>query len=106
MYESGTEREETLREKERIIRAAQQRFDDEYETRFSNDNYRGFSTLPINNAYLELYRLYHGSDTYMTDLYERSGKTLPEFIAAAKSMPKKGTPGRVALAQALGLSQN
>jgi predicted aminopeptidase len=102
LYESGADREEILREKERIIGGAQRRFEAEYDSRFTGDNYRGFSTLPVNNAYLELYRLYHGDDAYIAGLYERSGKSLPQFIAAAKSMPKKG-PGRERLAQALGL---
>ena len=103
LYKSGAEREEILSEKARIIKAAQERFGAEYETRFASENYRGFSTLPVNNAYLELYRLYHADDSYIPDLFRRSGKSLPEFIAAAKSMPKKGPAGRERLAQALGL---
>ncbi|MDR1858535.1 MAG: aminopeptidase [Treponema sp.] len=103
LYKSGAEREEILSEKARIIKAAQERFDEEYETRFASENYRGFSTLPVNNAYLELYRLYHADDSCIPDLFRRSGKSLPEFIAAAKSMPKKGPAGRERLAQALGL---
>jgi len=103
LYESGAGREAILSEKARIIAAAQERFEAEYETRFAGEGYRGFATLPVNNAYLELYRLYHADDSYIPDLFRRSGKTLPEFIAAAKSMPKKGPPGRERLAQALGL---
>jgi predicted aminopeptidase len=102
VYKSDISREEKLLEKERIIKAAQERFDAEYESLFSNKNYRGFSTLPINNAYLELYRLYHAEDNFLANLYEKSGKNLPAFIAAAKSMPKKGL-GRKMLATALGL---
>jgi len=105
LYESGKKREEKIHEKELIIKAAKERFDSEYESRFSSENYRGFSTLPINNAYLELYRLYYAEDAYIADLYKRSGKDLPAFIAAAKSMPKKGV-GREKLAEALGLSLN
>jgi predicted aminopeptidase len=102
VYKSDISREEKLIEKERIINAAKERFDAEYESRFDNDNYRGFSTLPINNAYIELYRLYHAEDNFFAGLYEKSGKDLPAFIAAAKAMPKKG-PGRDRLAKALGL---
>ncbi|MDR0315366.1 MAG: aminopeptidase, partial [Treponema sp.] len=57
LYASGQEREAKLLEKERIINAAKERFDAEYENRFTSDNYRGFSSLPVNNAYLELFRL-------------------------------------------------
>ena len=102
LYESGKSREEKIREKELIIKAAQERFDAVYESLFSGENYRSFSALPVNNAYLELYRLYYAEDAYIAGLYERSGKDLPAFIVAAKSMSKKG-PGRERLAEALGL---
>ena len=102
LYENGKSREEKISEKDRIISAAKERFDKEYESLFSGENYRGFSTLPVNNAYLELYRLYYAEDAYIAGLYERSGKDLPAFIAAAKSMSKKG-PGRKNLAEALGI---
>jgi predicted aminopeptidase len=105
LYESSAGREEILREKERIIKAAQTRFEAEYESRFDSENYRGFSALPINNAYLELYRIYYSEDDYMAGLYKRSGKNLAEFIAAAKSMPKKGPGGRTRLAKALSMTE-
>ena len=103
LYESGVGREVILSEKERIIKDAQLRFEAEYESRFDGENYRGFSTLPINNAYLEIYRLYYSADDYIEGLYRRSGKTLPQFIVAAKSLPKKGGAARELLAKALGL---
>ena len=102
LYSSSLDREEKLIKKERIINAAKKRFDEEYDSRFSNDNYRGFSKLPVNNAYLELYRLYHSEDNFFEDLYERSGRNLPAFIAAAKTVTKKGEP-RAQLEKALGM---
>ncbi|MDR0584514.1 MAG: aminopeptidase [Treponema sp.] len=102
LYSSGAAREEKLREKERIINAAKERFDAEYDSRFSGDNYRGFSQLPLNNAYLELYRLYYAEDNFFADLYNRSGRNLPALIASAKTITKKGDP-RMQLAKALGL---
>jgi predicted aminopeptidase len=100
LYESERDRGEKLLEKERIINAAKERFGAEYDKLFSGENYRGFLELPVNNAYLELYRLYYTEDDYIAKLFEKSGKTLPEFIAVAKSIPKKGN-GREMLAQAL-----
>jgi predicted aminopeptidase len=88
LYQSGVEREEKLREKARIIRDAQERFDAEYESRFHGENYRGFAELPVNNAYLELYRLYYAEDNYLADLYELTGRDLPGFIAAAAALNK------------------
>jgi len=99
-YESERSVEEKLSEKEKIINAAKERFAAEYENIFSGENYRGFSEMPVNNAYLELYRLYYTEDSYIASLFAKSGKTLPEFIAAAKSLPKKGN-GREMLAKAL-----
>jgi len=90
LYSSEINREEKLKEKELIINAAKERFDAEYESRFTSENFRGFSKLPINNAYLELYRLYHSPDNFFADLYERCGYNLPAFIAAAKTISKKG----------------
>jgi predicted aminopeptidase len=105
LYQSNLEREEKLREKERIIDTARERFRAEYDSRFSRDNYRGFSEMQINNAYLELFRLYYAEDAYIAGLYTRSGKNLSEFIAAAKSMPRKGPPGRERFAEALGIGK-
>jgi predicted aminopeptidase len=103
LYSKEIDRETKLKEKEIIISAAKERFNAEYETRFSNDNYRGFSSLPVNNAYLELYRIYHAQDNFYSDLYERSEKDLRTFVAAAKTITKKGDP-RAQLEKALGIN--
>jgi len=92
LYAGGYILEETLTKKEAIINAAKERFDAEYDNLFSNDNYRGFAELPINNAYLELYRLYYAEDNFYTLLYQRSGQNLPAFIAAAKTITRNGDP--------------
>jgi predicted aminopeptidase len=100
LYSSDIGSEEKLEEKERIIKAAKERFNDEYDNLFSSNNYRGFSELPVNNAYLELFRLYHTEDNFYPELYERSGQNLPSFISAAKKITKKGHP-RLQLENAL-----
>ena len=94
LYSSGSQenREDLLIKKEQIISAAKKRFDAEYESRFTSDNYRGFSQLPVNNAYLELFRLYYTEDNFYKELYERSGGSLPGFIKAAKTVIKGGDP--------------
>jgi predicted aminopeptidase len=79
-------KEEKLRRKEEIIEAAKTRFDTLYDDLFKTENYKGFSKLSINNAYLELYRLYYEEDNYFKDLYEKSGANLRDFIAAAKTL--------------------
>jgi predicted aminopeptidase len=79
-------KEEKLRRKEEIIEAAKARFDESYDSLFITENYKGFSQRSVNNAYLELYRLYYEEDNYFKDLYERSGADLRDFIAAAKTL--------------------
>ena len=85
-------REDKLIKKDQIIDAAKERFDAEYENLFTNENYRWFSQLVINNAYLELFRLYYTDDNFFEDLYEKSGRNLPVLVAAAKTITKKGNP--------------
>jgi predicted aminopeptidase len=101
LYKSDLGREGKLREKERVIQAAQKRFDAEYDSLFSNDDYRGFSERKINNAYLDLFRLYHDKDNYFADLYESSQLDLAGFINVVKNI-KKGDP-RPQLEKALGI---
>jgi predicted aminopeptidase len=104
LYAGDDSKAEKLQKKAEIIRAAQSRFDEEYERRFKSENYRGLSKLPVNNAYLELFRLYYGGGDFYRELYERSGRDLPRFIAAAKTLTRKGDPKRQ-LEAALGPAQ-
>jgi predicted aminopeptidase len=105
LYAGSAERNEKLREKQRIINTAKERYNAEYESRFSGGDYRGFSELPVNNAYLELYRLYNAGDGFFDELYERTGRDIHALIAAAKTLVKKDPSGirdpRVRLAKAL-----
>jgi predicted aminopeptidase len=106
LYKSGLGREETLARKEEIIRLNKERFVRDYESRFRSEGYRSlvrrFADLPINNAYLELYRLYFADNRFYRDLYERSGRDLPRFIAAAKTLKKGKEDPKRQLERALG----
>jgi predicted aminopeptidase len=92
LYKGSLPREEKLKKKAQIIETAKASFSESYKERFTTDNYRGFAELPVNNAYLELYRLYHEGDRYYQDLYERSGSDLVNFIAAARTLKGRGNP--------------
>ena len=92
VYKSDMPREEKLKRKGEIIEAAKVRFKKDYDVTFKTENYRGFSELPVNNAYLELYILYYEEDLYFKELYEKSGRDLPKFIAAAKTLKGRGNP--------------
>ena len=67
---SDLNREQKIALKAEIIKTAQERFDAEYESRFQSDRYRGFAQMPVNNAYLDLYRLYHEEDNFLSDLFK------------------------------------
>ena len=102
VYKSEIPREEKLKRKEEIIDKAKADFDTHYDSNYKTDNYRAFSKLAVNNAYLELYRLYYEEDRYYKELYEKSGRDLPKFIAAAKTINNKSN-AKVQLEKALGL---
>jgi predicted aminopeptidase len=105
LYKTDAPRREKLAGKERIIAAAKKRFEAGYSEMFRGDGYKGFLRLPVNNAYLELFRLYHGNDGYFEDLYERSSRSLPRLIAAAKTLKSGRNGPKAQLEEALGLGQ-
>jgi len=86
IYKSGISREEKLLGKEKIINEAKAGFEASYDTVYKTENYRGFSKLAVNNAYLELFNLYYEENMFYRDLYDKSGRDLPKFIAAAKTL--------------------
>ncbi|MDR1444460.1 MAG: aminopeptidase [Treponema sp.] len=86
LYRGEASREEKLAQKAEIIARSQERFEQDYDTLFKSGSYRGFSELPVNNAYLDLYRLYYEGSNFYRDLYEKSGRDLPRYIAAAKTL--------------------
>lgn len=109
MYAGSAGRDEKLREKKRIISAAKERFEAEYDNLFTSGNYRDFLELPVNNAYLELYRLYYADDNFFDDLLEKTGGDITAIIAAAKTLTKRDPAGtrnpRERLIQALGFHE-
>jgi len=90
VYKSLISIDEKLRLKDEVISSAQWRFAATYDDIFLTENYRNFSTMPINNAYLGLFNLYYEEDRYFYDLYNRAsqqmGLDLGSFIEIAKSL--------------------
>jgi len=89
LYSSNQSADDTLKQKELIINNAKERFKIEYDSRFSSGNFREFSDLEINNAYLDLFRLYHDEDNFYADLFDRSGRDLRSFVTALKTLTDK-----------------
>jgi predicted aminopeptidase len=98
VYKTEIPREKKLERKAGIIASAKARFEAEYESRFQSDAYRAFLEIDVNNAYLELYRLYYSGRSRLKELYDESragseaGRVsgLRAFIAAAKTITRKG----------------
>jgi predicted aminopeptidase len=103
LYRSAASREEKLARKAEIISLSQERFRREYDTLFRGGDYQGFAELPVNNAYLELYRLYYEGNSFYRDLYERSGRDLRRYIAAARTLGGREKDPKETLRKALGL---
>ncbi|MDR2047932.1 MAG: aminopeptidase [Treponema sp.] len=94
LYAGNLSREEKLSEKARIIKVTQERFASEYDDLFSGENYRNFAELPVNNAYLDLYRLYYEEDNFLQILYQENCEPtvagLRRFVDAAKTLTTAG----------------
>ena len=85
-------RDQKLEKKAIIIKNSQESFLENYDENFTTENFRGFGTLPVNNAYLELYRLYYEKNNWFKDLYDRTGNDLGNIINAAKTLKGKEDP--------------
>jgi predicted aminopeptidase len=103
IYAQDLPRAEKLARKAAAIRAAQTQFTAVYDSMFQTDSYRFFASLEVNNAYLQLYSLYHESGGYLEDLYQTTGSDLPAFIAAAKKIKPTRPDPKKQLEAALGL---
>jgi predicted aminopeptidase len=109
VYGAGIPRAQKLERKADIIAAAKARFEAEYESRFHSDAYRVFLEIDVNNAYLELYRLYYSGGNELKELYAESAAesgggragALRAFVAAAKTITRKGGDPMLQLRSAL-----
>jgi len=91
LYNSNISYDEKMINREIIIRTAQRNFLFNYDDNFKTENFRGFGNMEINNAYLDLFRLYYEQDMYFFNLFERTSKDLGEFIRAAKTLNRSGS---------------
>ncbi len=93
LYKAPLTREEKLRRKTLLIQDFQREFLASYDKLFQTDTFKAFSKLPVNNAYLYLYRLYYPENQIFEKFYHAAGQDLPRLIQAAKRIKgKKGDP--------------
>jgi len=82
VYSSAAPKDEKRRLKAEILAARAASFAADYDKLFATDRYRGVAMGKINNAWLDLYRLYEGEPTLYADYFAKvSGSDLRGFIA-------------------------
>ena len=97
VYASGLAAEETRARKAEVIAARAALFARDYDSLFRTARYKTFPMERLNNAYLDLYRLYEGEpELYADYLSKVSGGDLRRFVAdmarLAKEAKGKGGP--------------
>jgi predicted aminopeptidase len=94
VYASGADDLEKRRRKADVIAARAQEFTRDYATLFRSDRYKDFPMARLNNAYIDLYRLYEGDSPLYGEFYEKiCGRNLKVFVETVSHIAKgKGDP--------------
>lgn len=92
LYDSGVGKAEILRRREAIFRQEKRRFSREYAEWFSDDRYRFFLDVELNNAYVDLFRTYNEDADTVATLYASVDQNLPELIALLKELGESEEP--------------
>jgi predicted aminopeptidase len=81
VYASSSSDSEKRRRKAEVIAERAASFEAEYSTQFKGEGYRAFDMGKIDNAYLDMYRLYEGESELYRDFCERlCGDDLKAFM--------------------------
>jgi predicted aminopeptidase len=103
VYASGDAPEEKRRRKAEIIAARAATYARRYDELFASDRYRDFPMARLNNAYLDLYRLYEGEPELYADYCAKlCGGDLRRFIAAMARIAKAGGDPKRTMRKELG----
>jgi predicted aminopeptidase len=98
VYASAAGDEEKRRLKAEIIAARAARFREEYSSIFKGDRYRDFPMERINNAYIDLYRLYEGESTLYRDFYELvCGSDMKRFIQRVSGLARDAAKSKAGI---------
>jgi len=94
VYSSGVADGEKRRQKAEIIAARAVEYRRDYAALFKGDRYRDFAMERINNAYIDLYRLYEGESPLYQDFYQKCcGGDMRSFIETMARIAKaRGDP--------------
>jgi len=91
VYASSLDRNEKIAEKQEIIAEFKAGLADARAAGFRTEDYSRLDELPLNNAYLSLYRLYTSDVPLLRRWFtERCGSDLPRFMASMKELAAHG----------------
>ncbi|HTO24119.1 MAG TPA: aminopeptidase [Spirochaetia bacterium] len=91
VYASSLDRSEKIAEKQEIIAEFKAGLADARAAGFRTEDYSHLDTLPLNNAYLSLYRLYTSDVPLLRRWFtERCGSDLPRFMASMRELAAHG----------------
>ena len=91
VYSSGLTREQKLAEKARIINEFKGGLADSRAAGFKTEAYTHLDALPLNNAYISLYRLYTDDVPLLREWFAtRCGSDLKRFMASMKDLAAHG----------------
>jgi predicted aminopeptidase len=101
--DDSIKRGEKLRRKADIIASRASAYKDAVAKTVTADGYRGFDMGTVNNAYLDLYRLYEEDlDLYESWLGMKAGGSIPSFVASLVDLSRTAGSGiKAAMAQRL-----
>jgi len=94
VYSSALSDDEKRRRKAEVIAARADKYVKEYPALFKGEGYKNFQMGKINNAYIDLYRLYEGESALYRDFYAKAcGGDMRTFIQTVARIAKgKGDP--------------
>ncbi|HUW39994.1 MAG TPA: aminopeptidase [Rectinemataceae bacterium] len=102
VYSSSLPPKEKLARKAQIIAQRAAAFKSQPATMFHDAGYRDFPMDKINNAYLDLYRLYEGEPELYKDYYEKiCGSSLAIFVQKVSRIVKAGGDPKEAMRRVL-----
>ncbi len=91
LYATKMDDAEKRRQKDEIIASRAAQFKSEYAQNFKSDRYKDFHMERINNAYLDLYRLYEGEPELYHDYFEKlCGSSIPRLMTQMSRIAKLG----------------
>jgi len=98
VYAEKADPSTTRLRKAALIAARAERFEANYEALFATRRYANYPMKRLNNAWLDLYRLYEGESELYSDYFERvSGGDLKAFVADMAILAKKSGDPKAAM---------